>query len=361
MSSKNQPHKILFAVGGTGGHLFPAQALARELKEHDPGCEILFAGGDLGTNPFFHKLKFPFREVTSASPFYSNPIKASFLITRGVREGLDLLKEFSFDLIVGFGSFYSFPLLVAARMKKVPYVLVESNAFPGKVNRLFSSKARYCAIQFDDASRHLKGKTTSAKMPYWSQESDMTYLHPSEARKYYQLDPNVFTLLVFGGSQGAKAINDAASAIELSNLFQVLHFCGKDEDADALAYHYKKRGITACVKPFEAQMHIAWRAADLAICRAGAGTLAEIEAFEMPAILIPCPDAADRHQEKNAEAMEKLGGAILLNQGQLRHLSEKIEVAKNHLPQMKEKLQKLKMREAEPLRNAILKELESIG
>lgn len=354
MESRNKLRKILFAVGGTGGHLFPAQALARDLKEEDSSLEILFAGGKLGKNPFFNKLSFPFKEICSASPFYSNPGSAFFQIAYGFKEGIALLKEFTPDLILGFGSFYSFPVLAAARIKKIPYILVETNAYPGKVNRLFARNALFSAVQFTQASAHIKGKSCLAKIPIWAKESEMTMLSTLEARKYYQLEPDRFTLLVFGGSQGAKPINEAIGKLELKFPFQVLHLCGNEEDLEQLKKKYREQNIPHHVKPFEEQMHIAWRAADLAICRAGAATLTEMEAFEVPAILIPWPGAADRHQEKNGEVMEKLGGALILNQGQLRQLGEKIELAKSRLPQMKENLHKLRANEIPSLKNLLL-------
>ncbi len=352
--------KIIFAVGGTGGHLFPAQALARELKEQQSQLEILFGGGRLGSNQFFHKLKFPFREISSGSPLRSNPIKAVLQIGQGVRESIDLINDFSPDLVIGFGSFYSFPLLMASRIKKIPYILVESNTFPGKVNRLFSSKALVSAIQFPEAAQVLKGKTVSTKMPFWSQELNQVSLHPSEARKYYQLDPSIFTLLVFGGSQGAAAINQAVANLELDIPFQVLHFCGKAQDPSLLVKRYEERGIVACVKSFEDRMHVAWRAADLVICRAGAATLAEIEAFQVPAILIPWPGASDQHQHKNARVMEKLGGALFLEESNLKVLASKVKKAKEKLPEMEASLQAYSEKETDSLHKIVLNQLESL-
>ncbi len=344
--------KLLFAVGGTGGHLFPAQALARDLKHKRSDLEILFAGGRLGSNLFFNKQQFPFREVTSGSPLRTHPIKAALQIGRGILESFDLIKDFTPDLIIGFGSFYSFPLLAVARLKKIPYILVESNVLPGRVNRLFSAKAHLSAIQYEETANFLKGSTASAKMPFWSEEP--LYLAPADARKNYQLEPELFTLLVFGGSQGAEVINRAVADLQLNIPFQVLHLCGRNQDADALASRYKERGIIACVKHFEEQMHLAWRAADLAICRAGAGTMAEMEAFAVPAILIPWPGATDRHQHKNAQTMEKIGGALLHEESDIDKLAGKVHHALERLPKMQENLKAFRAREIEGLDALVL-------
>lgn len=320
--------KIIFAVGGTGGHLFPAQALCQELTD----CEVLFAGGKLSSNPFFSKFKYPFREIRSGSPSRGNPLLASFQLLLGLFQSFRLLKEFAPDLVIGFGSFYSFPVLLAAKLKRVPYLLIESNALPGKVNRLLSTGAKHSAIQFEEAAKHMRGPSSLAKMPIPSQFSGS--IDKREAKKFYALDPDCFTLLVFGGSQGAKTLNDAA--IRLEGDLQILHFCGRDSDPEILKGQYEKKGIRALVKPFETQMHIAWKAADLALCRAGAGTLTELTHYSVPAILVPWPRATDDHQSINAKVQEKKGGALVLNERKLDTLPDVLKRARATQTKMQE-------------------------
>jgi len=138
MNEKNTPYKILFAVGGTGGHLFPAQALAEELFALNPSFDILFAGAHLQTTHFLNRERYRHAEVKSATPFGRNPLRAAYLLARGIQESLSLLKREKPALIVGFGSYHSFPLLVAAKLRRIPLILFEPNTFPGFVNRLFS-------------------------------------------------------------------------------------------------------------------------------------------------------------------------------------------------------------------------------
>src|SRR5690242_14057885 len=128
---------IIFAVGGTGGHLFPAQALADELIEKNDHVEILFAGAHLDTNRFLDKNRFRHREVLSATPFGKNPFRAIYILLKGIVKSLQLLKQEKPSLIVGFGSYHSFPLLCAAKLFNIPFVLFEADTIPGKVNRLF--------------------------------------------------------------------------------------------------------------------------------------------------------------------------------------------------------------------------------
>lgn len=345
--------KILFAVGGTGGHLFPAQALARELEGE---CEVLFGGGKLTTNPFFEKEQFSHKEVRGSSPFRGNPLKAAYELSRGVGESLKILSEFSPDLLIGFGSFYSFPLLAAARIKKTPYLLVESNVLPGKVNRLFSSKALLSAIQFEEAAPHLKGKPILAKMPLWSRgEGEKS---KQEARAHFGLDPDLFTLLVLGGSQGAESINKAVASLELAFPYQVIHLCGKE---GTLKEQYEEKGIRAAVKPFEKEIHLAYQAADLTICRAGAGTLTELLAFEVPAILIPWPGASEDHQLKNARSFAKWGGAHLLQEGDIGNLKREIEDLLGNLNEMKGKLEEInRVGGFDPLSRLVMQQLEEV-
>ena len=335
-------HKFLFAAGGTGGHLFPAQALAKQLQADDPNVEVLFGGGHLASNPFFDHMQFPFREIASASPLRKNPFKALALLFKGYRESLSLCRECSFDLVVGFGSFYSFPLLLAAKTLKIPYILIESNAYPGHVNRLFSSKAQFTALQFSEAVKNVKGASYVVQMPSLAKAAEKEAMDKAEASRYFGFDPDRFTLLVFGGSQGAGAINRAMANVDGD--LQIIHLCGKQSDMDAIQQEYEKKGIRSYVKPFESQIQIAWAAADLAIVRSGAGTLAEVIDHTVPAILIPWPGATQQHQQKNAEVLQSIGGAILLKETHLSNLQQTIGEAKKNLPQMRARLETYKQR-----------------
>lgn len=348
-NNKERVKKILFAVGGTGGHLFPAQALARELTAQN--YEILFAGGRLGSNPFFDPSQFPFKEVQGASPFRTNPLKAGFNLLSGTLEGIKIMKEFEPDFVVGFGSFYSFPILTAARRKKVPYILVESNAYPGKVNRLFSSRSLFNVVQFEEASSLLKGKVIPAKLPLWSKENNQVSLEKSEAKKYFNLDPDRFTFLIFGGSQGAAALNRVAYLLE-SDL-QVIHICGRGYDEKSLRDHYRQKEIQASVKPFEEKMKIALKAADLALTRAGGGTINELIEYTLPSILVPWPGASENHQFKNAKVFSDKGGAILLEETNISSFPAHFQEARGKLDSMQSILIKEKQKELKRLFNLI--------
>lgn len=323
--------KILIATGGTGGHIFPAQALAIELLEKN--YELLFAGGGLGSNRYFNRGRFPFRQVASATPLKGNPFKSLFRIGKGILQSLKLMDEFKPDMVVGFGSFYSFPVLAAARLRKIPIVLFEPNAIPGKVNRLVSKWALLSAVQFSEAGQKLSGKIIEVKMPVGERKQ----LNAEMARDYFYLDHDRFTFLVFGGSQGAESINrlfsEAIIKVMDPTSFQVIHITGKTHSAELIRREYEAAGIRACVKAFEERMDLAWSAADAVVGRSGAASIAELIKFEVPGILVPFPQAADDHQTKNALFIEKeVGGAITCPESTLTAELLKLLLEKLMLP-----------------------------
>lgn len=311
--------KVLITSGGTGGHIFPAIALAQQLKEE---AEILFAGGNLSNNRYFQDVPFHHEDICCAKMASKNPIKLIVGFVRiliGFFQSRSIIKKFQPDVIVGFGSYYTVPMLLAARWMRIPIVLHESNSIPGKVNSMFAQYAQAIGIQFPAASQYLKGNTVEVGMPLREGYKQGTYAKEA-AREHFRLDPHAATILFFGGSQGARVLNtlvaDAISYLSGVNPeIQIIHIAGTPESAHELISRYKRIGVRACVKDFETRIDIAWQAADMVICRAGAGTIAEELEFEVPGILIPWPKSADNHQEKNAEFMVKtVGGAVMFNE-----------------------------------------------
>ncbi len=299
---------MLIAAAGTGGHLFPAQALAQELQAL--GYEVRFAGHGLSSNRYFNKEEFVYEDVSSATPYKKNLLKALFEISKGLKKSLKIVRGFKPDLVVGFGSFHSFPVLLATLFFRVPIVLFEANSIPGKVNRFFSRFAELSAVHFPEAGQRLFGKMKEVAMPIWKGGRSTQ----EKAREYFSLDPKKDTLLVFGGSQGALSINKLLweAAPHFAEDFQVMHFTGDKKALEEIRCRYEELKIFACVKEFEPRMDLAWQAATMAVCRSGAATLAEMIEYEVPAVLLPYPHAADDHQRKNAECMEKMGGAFYL-------------------------------------------------
>ncbi len=352
---RKKSKSILIAAGGTGGHLFPAQGLAGHLQKKGAAYEIVFMGKGLATNPFFKRDLFTYKDVESAPFSYRNGMKNIKALCKGTWQAFCFLGKFCPDVVVGFGSFHSFPVLLAAKLRGIPIIVFESNSIPGRVNRLFSNGAVFSTVQFPVAKKYLKGKCLEVRVPFWRfQENHL--VTKEEALAYFSLSPNVCTFLVFGGSQGARFINevfiDALQAIgsKVKHL-QVIHLTGKATSQEEMKKIYQDKGILACVKSFEENMQFAWALADVAICRSGAATLSELIHFEVPAILIPYPSAADNHQLKNAIFMEEMGGAFCLEEksmctDNLRHLIEQFVDSDNNVAHtMKGSIQEFKKKQ----------------
>ncbi|MBA3815099.1 MAG: undecaprenyldiphospho-muramoylpentapeptide beta-N-acetylglucosaminyltransferase [Parachlamydiaceae bacterium] len=333
--------KILIATGGTGGHIYPAIALAQQIGREIPNSQVMFVGGGLEENRYFDRNAFVSRSIDCGAFVNKSPlaiIRSLSNISKGLYQSLKLIREFRPDVAVGFGSFYSFPPLVAAKLMSVPLVLHEANSIPGKVNRLLSKYATISTVHFPQTLPLLKGNTLEVGMPLRHEFTHSTY-SKVEAKQYFGLDPDLPIVLIFGGSQGAQAINSLAlQAIEYAqtghkSALQVIHLTGTSSSADKLRSAYAQQQIPAAVKSFEVQMAMAWRAADVVISRAGAGTIAEQLEFEVPAILIPFAAAADNHQEHNANFMvDNVGGAKKVLESELNanllgtHIAELLQV-----------------------------------
>ena len=314
--------KVVIAVGGSGGHLLPAQQLAEDLKKE---AEILFAGHRLDSSPFFRRDLFSFQTIPSA-PLKLSPnglFEFFKAMAQGVRSSIRLINAFRPDVVVGFGSFHSFPLLVAASLMRRKIVLFEANCLLGKVNRLFAFDAKIVAAQFF-LNNHSKNLSLVPLLP-WKKEP--LTMEKSQALKELGLDSDRLTFLVFGGSQGAAFLNRSIPRC-LPADSQVIHLAGNDQAAAEVRESYRKKAILAVVKDFEPNMPLLYAAADVAICRSGAGTMAELIRYSLPAILIPFPFAADDHQKVNAEFLvKKIQGAsmILETDATSRAISQAIE------------------------------------
>ncbi len=280
---------------------------------------MLFVGSGLTHNPYFNKKHFPYEDISSASISGKNPLvymKGIAKILWGMVKSFWIICRFKPHVVVGFGSYQTVPAILTAKMLSKPIVLHESNAVPGRVNRILSPYVTQTAVQFSEAGEQLKGSTIYARMPL-KRDKAVRKVTREEALEHYQLKPDRLTLLIFGGSQGAKILNQMAfeaileTVISKTRNFQVLHFLGKGADCKKFALSYERLWIPSVVKHFEENMEYAWTLADVLLSRAGAASIAEQVEYGVPGILIPFPYATENHQAKNAESfIEKTGGAI---------------------------------------------------
>jgi UDP-N-acetylglucosamine--N-acetylmuramyl-(pentapeptide) pyrophosphoryl-undecaprenol N-acetylglucosamine transferase len=333
--------RVLLAAGGTGGHLLPAQMVAQDLLERN--CRVLFAGSGLKKSPIFDQNRFEFHEVVSATLSIKKPFRlfsAMVLLCKGVYESLRLLRSFKPRVVVGFGSYHSFPLLLAAFLTKTPFVIFQPDRTLGRTNRFFAKKAKRIALQFPLEKQKFDSVAFVPLLP-WKQPAKI--LSKEEAREKLGLKKDLFTLLIFGGSQGAKAINDLVPSTlqklqEHGILFQLIHLTG---DLHQEAF-YESSSFPHYARPFEKNMIPLLQAADLAICRAGASTCAELITFELPFLLIPYPHA-EAHQVVNARYLQEevKGGEMLLQQTLsserlFQSLCQKREMLSYHKEKIKE-------------------------
>jgi len=308
--------KLLLAGGGTGGHLFPAIALAEQFKLEEPQGEVLFVGTEQGLEArMLPELGWPL-ETIEMSGWAGRGFLAKFKVVgqllKSLGQARKILQSFGPDIVIGVGGYASVPTLLAAKTMAIPYLVHEQNAWPGLANRLLGRWAKRVCLSFDDADRAF--------------HRSATVLTGNPVRAALEACPNLddekTCLLVFGGSQGAQAINRAIVAalpllVEWRGKLEIIHQSGEQGYAETLQGYRDNAWQDAEVTPFIKDMASAYARATLIVCRAGATTLAELTACGRPAILIPYPYAAAGHQSTNAGAMAAKGAAMTLEEADL--------------------------------------------
>ena len=244
---------------------------------------------------------------------------------KGFFQSIVLLRSFKATVVIGFGSFHSFPLMLAARCMRVDYILFESNVILGKTQRFFAKKAKFVAVQFPLINYCRSNMAVVNMLPWAKKEKKFS---KEIALKYFSLSTHkACTFLVFGGSQGATFINrlflECTKKLHRLGLgdFQVMHIVGGSQNIEQVQQHYFSLCIPAVVKSFENNMSMAFSAADVVISRGGASAIAEILTYELPSIIIPYPHASEGHQQKNALFMKKeVKGSFVFLQEMQKHI-----------------------------------------
>ena len=317
---------LLVAAGGTGGHVFPGLALARTIVQYDPKATVRFAGTTRGIETRAVPEAGFALDLVPVLPLSRRLAKETFLApfaaVNGTLAARRLLREHRFDVVCGMGGYVTLPVAVAARLEGIPVVLHEQNAVPGIANRLAARVARRIAVGVDAAAAAFPpDRTVVVGNPVRPELARLNRaaLH-AEAVAAFDLDPDRRTLFVFGGSQGSRRINQAVVAATASwpdpAAVQVLHACGRRDEADVRAAWAEAdpeaRDLLVRIVPFVDRMDLAYAAADLALTRAGAITVAELTAAGVPAVMVPLPHATADHQAANARAVAAAGGAVVV-------------------------------------------------
>ncbi|HEX8142749.1 MAG TPA: undecaprenyldiphospho-muramoylpentapeptide beta-N-acetylglucosaminyltransferase [Pyrinomonadaceae bacterium] len=310
--------RVLVAAGGTGGHIYPGVAVAKEVMRRDERSEVRFVGTARGLETrLVPQAGFELSLIESAglkNVSVAARVRGLWLLPKSFIAARRLIREFRPDVVVGAGGYVSGPVLLTAALMGVPTLVMESNALPGWTNRVLARFVDRATVSFEAALPYFRGKGVVTGNPVRREFFDI----PAKRR-----DATRFSVLVFGGSQGARAINEAMVAAlplmrEQRDALFMTHQTG-EADFDKVRKGYEAAGWAerSDVRRYIDDMVAMFAASDLIICRAGATTSAELVAAGKAAIMIPFPFAADDHQRKNAEALQAEGAARMILQQEL--------------------------------------------
>ena len=309
---------VVIAGGGTGGHLYPGIAVAREILRRVPSALVSFAGTARGLEwRIVPKEGFDLDVLRSAGlkgKSMASRLRGVALVPAGLFDAWRILSRRRPRVVVGVGGYSSGPVVLAAALRGIPTLLLEQNAVPGLTNRLLARWVRAAAVTYEQTLSYFGGRGFVAGNPVRAEF--LAPPAPIDTRP-----PGVLRVLILGGSQGAHAVNVAmvAAAPRLVRLhpgLEVVHQTG-ERDLAAVREGYRRAGVAARTEPFLDAVAREMIAADLVVCRAGATTLAELAASARPAVLVPFPAATDDHQRRNARLLVDAGAAAMVEERSL--------------------------------------------
>ncbi len=312
--------KALISGGGTGGHIFPALSIANGIKERCPEAEILFVGAEN---------RMEMEKVPAAGyPIIGLPVSGFdrhnllrnfavlFRLYKSMRKAKSILKDFNPDIAIGVGGYASGPMLKEAQKRGIPTLLQEQNSYAGVTNKLLAEKADAICVAYEGMERFFPAEKILVTGNPVRQNILNCQLTPQEARKRFGLDPDKPTVLVVGGSLGARTINgciaDSLDRIAGENV-QFIWQTGKFYDEDAKKVMAEKKLGNVVQTAFVSNMDEAYRAADLVVSRAGASSISELQLLGKASILVPSPNVAEDHQTKNALALVNRQAAMMVS------------------------------------------------
>jgi UDP-N-acetylglucosamine--N-acetylmuramyl-(pentapeptide) pyrophosphoryl-undecaprenol N-acetylglucosamine transferase len=316
-------NRIVISGGGTGGHIFPALAIANQLKKENPDADILFVGANGKME--MHRVPeagydivgldiFGIRRDFSWNGIKSN-LKLPFVLFKTMHKAKQLMRQFKPDVVIGVGGYASGPALRAAQALNIPTFIQEQNSYPGKTNKWLAKKTVKICVAYDGMERFFpKDKIVKTGNPV---RSEIINFQPKldEAYTLFNLDKNKKTILLIGGSQGARTINQAVlnslddfKKMDIQLIWQtgeLFYSSNKTQISEIESQNIK-------ILPFIKRMDLAYSVADYIVSRAGALAIAELAIVGLPTILIPLPTAAEDHQTANAKQLSEVGAIILL-------------------------------------------------
>ena len=316
--------KVIIAAAGTAGHINPGLSIANKIKEEEPNSEIIFIGTNRGLeNDLVPRAGYELKTIDAYGLDFKRPDRLIKTL-KGFKEAKQIIQKFKPDIVIGTGGYICGAVITEANKLKIPTLLHESNAFPGKAVKMLSKKANCILVGFEDAKERLKKakKVVVTGNPTKIKDLNLSQEKKEKMIKALGLHPDKPILLVFGGSQGAKAINDSVIKIikaRANKNYQIIWAAGpiqyniikqelEEENIDIEKIENTK------IYPYIYNMEEIMNISDLFICRSGAMTINEVSLVGKPAIFIPLPGVSQNHQEYNARVLEKIGAAkIILN------------------------------------------------
>ena len=343
--------KVIIAAAGTAGHINPGLSIANTIKKNDPTAQIIFVGTKRGLeNDLVPRAGYELKTIEAYGITLSNTTKA-FKILKGYKQAKSIIKEFKPDIVIGTGGYICGPVLTEASKMNIPTMLHESNAFPGKAVKFLAKHTNTILVAFEDAKNRIEGakKIVVTGTPTKINKLNLTETERNNIIKNVGLNPQKPILLVFGGSQGAKAINDSIIQIIKQNKvknYQMIWAPGPKQ-YDIIKSELKENNIDVDnienikVFPYIYNMEEMMNIADLLICRSGAITVTEVAKLRKAAIFVPLPGVSQNHQEYNARVLADKGAAKIILNKDLEHTDlnqyiEKIILNKDIINKMEE-------------------------
>jgi len=333
--------KVIISAAGTGGHINPAIAIANKIKEKEPNSEIIFIGTTRGLeNDLVPRAGYKLKTITAhglSKKINVENLKNIIETIKGIDQAKKIVEEIKPDVVIGTGGYICGPVFLAANKLKIPTILHESNAFPGKAVKMLAKKTDVVLVGFKNAVPRLNNakKIVVTGTPTKVQKIDFSRAEKERIIREYGLKTDLPVVLAFGGSQGAKAINDSLLGIienKLNEKYQIMWAAGPKQ-FDIINAELSKRNIdinnvyNMKIVPYIYDMEKIMNVCDLVIARSGAMTITEIANVGKPAIFIPLPNVSQNHQEYNAKVLANIGAAEIIYNNELSDslLSSSIE------------------------------------
>lgn len=318
--------RVMIAAAGTGGHINPGIAIANQIKKEESNSEILFVGTGRGLeNDLVPRAGYELKKINAYGverKFTLENLKKLYRTWKSIKQAKKIIQEFQPDVVIGTGGYICIPVILAAHKMRIPTALHESNAFPGIAVKLLSKKVDTVLVGFEDAKKRLPNakKVVVTGNPTKIQKRVFSPLEIEKKRKELGLDHHKPVVLVFGGSQGAKSINESVMEIvsqKLNQNYQIMWAVGPlqyDDVKQKLAVQNMniEKMENAKIVPYIYQMEEVMNLVDLVVCRSGAMTITEVSIVGKPAIFIPFPFATENHQEYNAKVLESVNAARMI-------------------------------------------------